>query len=165
MWCSKLCWFKLYTPCDLLMVVVLCSLYTYRCHTQSFLFSSFIYYCIVSATLSPGHLQLSLDECIHIKTKNSFVYIFALISQHLICSSCPPASLVLPRLLIQAGYDVNIKDYDGWTPLHAAAHWGKEEACRILVEHLCDMEVVNKVVSGLFFHWKLVVSPCNLRAC
>lgn len=51
------------------------------------------------------------------------------------------------RLLIQAGYDVNIKDYDGWTPLHAAAHWGKEEACRILVENLCDMDLVNKMVS------------------
>lgn len=50
------------------------------------------------------------------------------------------------RLLIQAGYDVNIKDYDGWTPLHAAAHWGKDEACRILVENLCDMDVINKVV-------------------
>ncbi|KAI5618589.1 protein phosphatase 1 regulatory subunit 12A, partial [Silurus asotus] len=49
------------------------------------------------------------------------------------------------KLLIQAGYDVNIKDYDGWTPLHAAAHWGKDEACRILVENLCDMDVVNKV--------------------
>lgn len=51
------------------------------------------------------------------------------------------------RLLIQAGYDVNIKDYDGWTPLHAAAHWGKEEACRILVENLCDMDLINKMVS------------------
>ncbi|XP_024203726.1 protein phosphatase 1 regulatory subunit 12A isoform X4 [Pan troglodytes] len=50
------------------------------------------------------------------------------------------------KLLIQAGYDVNIKDYDGWTPLHAAAHWGKEEACRILVDNLCDMEMVNKVL-------------------
>lgn len=52
------------------------------------------------------------------------------------------------RLLIQAGYDVNIKDNDGWTPLHAAAHWGKEEACRILVENLCDMDLVNKMVSN-----------------
>ncbi|XP_077450651.1 protein phosphatase 1 regulatory subunit 12A isoform X1 [Stigmatopora argus] len=49
------------------------------------------------------------------------------------------------KLLTQAGYDVNIKDYDGWTPLHAAAHWGKEEACRILVENLCDMDVINKM--------------------
>ncbi|XP_074798080.1 protein phosphatase 1 regulatory subunit 12A isoform X4 [Natator depressus] len=54
------------------------------------------------------------------------------------------------KLLIQAGYDVNIKDYDGWTPLHAAAHWGKEEACRILVENLCDTETVNKVGQTAF---------------
>ncbi|XP_076152893.1 protein phosphatase 1 regulatory subunit 12A isoform X6 [Alosa pseudoharengus] len=54
------------------------------------------------------------------------------------------------KLLIQAGYDVNIKDYDGWSPLHAAAHWGKEEACRILVEQLCDMEVINKVGQTAF---------------
>ncbi|KAM3926919.1 protein phosphatase 1 regulatory subunit 12A isoform 5-T5 [Leptodactylus fuscus] len=54
------------------------------------------------------------------------------------------------KLLIQAGYDINVKDYDGWTPLHAAAHWGKEEACRILVEHLCDMDTVNKVGQTAF---------------
>uniref|UniRef100_A0A673C093 Protein phosphatase 1 regulatory subunit n=1 Tax=Sphaeramia orbicularis TaxID=375764 RepID=A0A673C093_9TELE len=54
------------------------------------------------------------------------------------------------KLLIQAGYDVNIKDYDGWTPLHAAAHWGKEEACRILVEHLCDMDLINKMGQTAF---------------
>ncbi|XP_069048360.1 protein phosphatase 1 regulatory subunit 12A isoform X12 [Lepisosteus oculatus] len=54
------------------------------------------------------------------------------------------------KLLIQAGYDVNIKDYDGWTPLHAAAHWGKEEACRVLVEHFCDMDIVNKVGQTAF---------------
>ncbi|XP_068611564.1 protein phosphatase 1 regulatory subunit 12A [Brachionichthys hirsutus] len=54
------------------------------------------------------------------------------------------------KLLIQAGYDVNIKDYDGWTPLHAAAHWGKEEACRILVENLCDMDLINKMGQTAF---------------
>ncbi|KAM4747139.1 LOW QUALITY PROTEIN: protein phosphatase 1 regulatory subunit 12A [Rhinophrynus dorsalis] len=54
------------------------------------------------------------------------------------------------KLLIQAGYDINIKDFDGWTPLHAAAHWGKEEACRILVENLCDIETVNKVGQTAF---------------
>ncbi|CAI9541902.1 unnamed protein product [Staurois parvus] len=54
------------------------------------------------------------------------------------------------KLLIQAGYDINVKDYDGWAPLHAAAHWGKEEACRILVENLCEMDAVNKVGQTAF---------------
>ncbi|KAB0342425.1 hypothetical protein FD754_019351 [Muntiacus muntjak] len=54
------------------------------------------------------------------------------------------------KLLIQAGYDVNIKYYDGWTLLHAEAHWGKEEACRILVDNLCEKEMVNKVGKTAF---------------
>ncbi|XP_043943892.1 protein phosphatase 1 regulatory subunit 12A isoform X2 [Protopterus annectens] len=54
------------------------------------------------------------------------------------------------KLLIQTGYDVNVKDFDGWTPLHAAAHWGKEEACRILSENLCDMDSVNKLGQTAF---------------
>uniref|UniRef100_A0A452VKP0 Protein phosphatase 1 regulatory subunit n=1 Tax=Ursus maritimus TaxID=29073 RepID=A0A452VKP0_URSMA len=39
------------------------------------------------------------------------------------------------RLLLQAGYDPELRDGDGWTPLHAAAHWGVEDACRLLAEH------------------------------
>lgn len=50
------------------------------------------------------------------------------------------------RLLIQAGADVDCQDYDGWTPLHAAAYWGQKEACEILVEHFCDMKKKNFVV-------------------
>uniref|UniRef100_A0A669QAA9 Protein phosphatase 1 regulatory subunit 12C n=1 Tax=Phasianus colchicus TaxID=9054 RepID=A0A669QAA9_PHACC len=49
------------------------------------------------------------------------------------------------RLLLQAGYDPDVRDKDGWTPLHAAAHWGVEEACRLLAEHLCDMAPRNNV--------------------
>lgn len=56
---------------------------------------------------------------------------------------------VLLRLLIQAGYELNVQDHDGWTPLHAAAHWGVKEACSILAEALCDMDVRSKLVSGL----------------
>lgn len=52
------------------------------------------------------------------------------------------------RLLIQLGSDVDSRDFDGWTPLHGAAHWGQEEACRLLSEALCDMEAVSKVVRG-----------------
>ncbi|EPY77363.1 protein phosphatase 1 regulatory subunit 12C [Camelus ferus] len=39
------------------------------------------------------------------------------------------------RLLLQAGYDPELRDGDGWTPLHAAADWGVEDACRLLAEH------------------------------
>lgn len=53
------------------------------------------------------------------------------------------------RLLIQAGYDLDVQDHDGWTPLHAAAHWGVKEACSILAEALCNMDVRNKLVSRL----------------
>lgn len=49
------------------------------------------------------------------------------------------------RLLLAAGYDPDVRDKDGWTPLHAAAHWGVEEACRLLAEHLCDMSPQNNV--------------------
>lgn len=55
--------------------------------------------------------------------------------------------MVSPRLLIQAGYDLDVQDHDGWTPLHAAAHWGVKEACSILAEALCNMDVRNKLVS------------------
>lgn len=30
---------------------------------------------------------------------------------------------------------MHAKDFEGWTPLHAAAHWSEKEACRILMEH------------------------------
>lgn len=60
-------------------------------------------------------------------------------------SQCPVG--VLLRLLIQAGYELDVQDHDGWTPLHAAAHWGVKEACSILAEALCDMDVRNKLVS------------------
>ncbi|XP_053117146.1 protein phosphatase 1 regulatory subunit 12C isoform X4 [Hemicordylus capensis] len=49
------------------------------------------------------------------------------------------------RLLLQAGYDPNVQDKDGWAPMHAAAHWGVEEACRLLADYFCDMEALNNV--------------------
>ncbi|XP_061177554.1 protein phosphatase 1 regulatory subunit 12A-like isoform X9 [Saccostrea echinata] len=47
------------------------------------------------------------------------------------------------NILLKAGADVNSQDYDGWTPLHAAAHWAQEEACKVLVDHMCDMQIKN----------------------
>ncbi|KAG8222330.1 hypothetical protein J437_LFUL001872 [Ladona fulva] len=55
------------------------------------------------------------------------------------------------RVLIQAGCDVDAQDFDGWTPLHAAAHWCVGEACKLLVEDgLCDMDIRNFVGQTAF---------------
>ncbi|XP_041132193.1 protein phosphatase 1 regulatory subunit 12A-like isoform X2 [Polyodon spathula] len=54
------------------------------------------------------------------------------------------------KLLLKAGFDVNVKDNDGWSSLHAAAHWGQVEVCRLLGESLCDMQAVNKVGQTAF---------------
>lgn len=50
-------------------------------------------------------------------------------------------------MLLRCGVDVNSRDTDGWTPLHAAAHWGQEEVCSLLADNMCDMGAVNNVVS------------------
>ena len=45
-------------------------------------------------------------------------------------------------LAIQSGAAVNSQDLDGWTPLHAAAHWAQREACEILVDNYANFEVI-----------------------
>ncbi|XP_061678611.1 protein phosphatase 1 regulatory subunit 12A isoform X3 [Syngnathoides biaculeatus] len=49
------------------------------------------------------------------------------------------------KVLLQCGVDVDSQDVDGWSPLHAAAHWGQEEVCTLLADHMCDMSAVNNV--------------------
>ncbi|XP_032379579.1 protein phosphatase 1 regulatory subunit 12A isoform X10 [Etheostoma spectabile] len=49
------------------------------------------------------------------------------------------------KVLLQCGVDVDSRDVDGWTPLHAGAHWGQEEVCSLLVDNMCDMGAVNNV--------------------
>lgn len=51
------------------------------------------------------------------------------------------------RLLLQLNVDVNAKDVDNWTPLHAAAHWGQTEACEVLADNGADFNARNKGVS------------------
>ncbi|CAG2064952.1 unnamed protein product, partial [Timema podura] len=53
-------------------------------------------------------------------------------------------------VLLQAGADVNNHDNDGWTPLHAAAYWGQKEACELLIENFCDMDIKNYVDQTAF---------------
>ena len=42
--------------------------------------------------------------------------------------------------MLQRGVNVNSVDKDGWTPLHAAAHWEQEEACKLLSENGADFD-------------------------
>ncbi|XP_071760873.2 protein phosphatase 1 regulatory subunit 12A isoform X2 [Centroberyx gerrardi] len=49
------------------------------------------------------------------------------------------------KVLLQCGLDVDSRDIDGWTALHAAAHWGQEEVCTLLADNMCDMGAVNNV--------------------
>ncbi|XP_022103935.1 protein phosphatase 1 regulatory subunit 12A-like isoform X15 [Acanthaster planci] len=53
-------------------------------------------------------------------------------------------------ILIQAGANVDEIDNDGWTPLHAASHWGQKEAVESLVENMCDMDHKNKLGQTAF---------------
>ncbi|XP_017135252.1 protein phosphatase 1 regulatory subunit 12B isoform X19 [Drosophila miranda] len=46
-------------------------------------------------------------------------------------------------LLLEGRGNVDRQDNDGWTPLHAAAHWGQQETSRMLVEALADMDIRN----------------------
>ncbi|XP_001353269.3 protein phosphatase 1 regulatory subunit 12C isoform X20 [Drosophila pseudoobscura] len=46
-------------------------------------------------------------------------------------------------LLLEGRGNVDRQDNDGWTPLHAASHWGQQETSRMLVESLADMDIRN----------------------
>lgn len=81
-----------------------------------------------------------------IKKKKDVIFFLrkSVLSYSVSCSSA--VVTLLYRILCQCGLDVSAMDFDGWTPLHAAAHWGQGEACRILAEQLCNMEARSNAV-------------------
>ena len=58
-------------------------------------------------------------------------------------------NLFLHSLLLQLGVDINAKDNDGWTPLHAAVHWGQNDACEVLADHGANFSARNKMVTSI----------------
>lgn len=80
------------------------------------------------------------------QVKQLFIHspLFLVVSLSSLSSLLPQ---LLFRVLLQCGVDVDSRDIDGWTPLHAATHWGQEEVCTLLADHMCDMAAVNNVVS------------------
>jgi ankyrin repeat protein len=44
-------------------------------------------------------------------------------------------------LVLNAGFDVNEPDSQGWTPLHWAAHFGHEEVSQFLVDRAADKDL------------------------
>ena len=63
--------------------------------------------------------------------------------------------LYICRILLQCTGDINKQDVDGWTPLHAAAHWSQREAAELLVNNGADMDAQNYAVS---FHFVITLN-------
>ena len=54
--------------------------------------------------------------------------------------------LAVGRVLLKAGAVIGAQDNDGWTPLHAAAHWGQMESCEILAQNFASFKAIDYAV-------------------
>lgn len=50
---------------------------------------------------------------------------------------------------MRAGANINAVDNDGWTPLHAAAHWDKQDIIKYLLEKNADLDAKNYAVNEM----------------
>jgi len=50
-------------------------------------------------------------------------------------------------ILLRAGANINSVDNDGWTPLHAAAHWDKHDVIQFLLDKNADLDAKNYAVN------------------
>ncbi|KAA3681765.1 uncharacterized protein DEA37_0000614 [Paragonimus westermani] len=56
-------------------------------------------------------------------------------------AACKDYTDVLEVLLKTPGLDLDCQDHDGWTALHAAAHWNHEQSVRLLVDAGASFDV------------------------
>ena len=60
---------------------------------------------------------------------------------------------LLVSLLLQAGVDINCRDRDGWTPLHACAHWDQMTAAEMLATAGARFDIMTYAVSEWCMWW------------
>ncbi|KAG5455003.1 hypothetical protein CSKR_111315 [Clonorchis sinensis] len=65
-------------------------------------------------------------------------------------AACKDYTDVLEVLLKLPGVNVNCQDNDGWTPLHAAAHWNREQSARLLVEAGASFDTYTHTNQSIF---------------
>lgn len=56
----------------------------------------------------------------------------------------PEVALVMVQSLLQAGADVNVAQYGGWTPLHQAAAHGRRALVELLLSHGADVNLTSE---------------------
>ena len=56
------------------------------------------------------------------------------------------------RMLIHAGADVNIQDYDGWTALHWCTRSNQPEIAKLLIEAGADVNIQENITGRTALH-------------
>ncbi|CAH8603856.1 unnamed protein product [Heterobilharzia americana] len=65
-------------------------------------------------------------------------------------AACKDYTKAMEILLKIPGLDINAKDFDGWTPLHAAAHWNREASARMLANAGASFDEHTRASQSVF---------------
>ncbi|VDP55302.1 unnamed protein product [Schistosoma curassoni] len=65
-------------------------------------------------------------------------------------AACKDYTKAMEILLQIPGLDINAKDFDGWTALHAAAHWNRETSARMLANAGASFDEHTRASQSVF---------------